>query len=75
MRIKDKQVRDFYGKFNLRDSFSSMHKSRVFRSRLEICCSERFHSEVHRIALEREQTLSGLFRQLAVENLPLNLNQ
>ena len=75
MRAEDKRIRDFYGKFNSRDNFSSMHKSGAFRSRLEICCSQRFHSEVHRIALEREQTLSGLFRQLAVENLPLNLNK
>ena len=75
MRIEDKQIRGFYGKFNLRDSFSSMHKSRAFRSRLEICYSQRFHSEVHRVALEREQTLSGLFHQLAVDHLPLNLNQ
>ena len=75
MRTEDKQVRYFYDKFNLTDSFSSMHKSRAFRSRLEISCSQRFHSEVYRIALEREQTLGGLFRQLAVEHLPLNLNQ
>ena len=75
MRTEGKQIRDFYGKLNSRDNFSSMHKSRAFRSRLEVCCSERFYSEVHRVALEREQTLSGLFRQLAVEHLPLNLNQ
>ena len=75
MRKEDKQIRDLYGKLNLRDGFSSMHKSRAFRSRLEICCSQRFYSEVHRVALEREQTLSGLFRQLAVDHLPQNLNQ
>ena len=75
MRKEHKQMRDFYGKFNSRDTFDSMHKSRAFRSRLEICCSQRFHSEIKRVALEREQTLSGLFRQLAVEHLPLNLNQ
>ena len=52
-----------------------MNKARGLKSRLEICCSNQFHSEVHRIATEREQTLSGLFRQLAIEHLPLQLNK
>ena len=44
-------------------------------SDIKIRCSRQFRDELHRIAKSRETTLSGLVRQIAIEHLPLNLNQ
>ena len=44
-------------------------------ARLEICCSKQFLSKLRQVARQREQSVSGLVRQIAIEHLPLNLNQ
>ena len=49
--------------------------SLLTESDINVRCSKRFRDELHRVARSRETTLSGLVRQIAIENLPLNLNQ
>ena len=44
-------------------------------ARLEICCSKKFLSEIRQVARQREQSVSGLVRQIAIEYLPLQLNK
>ena len=44
-------------------------------ARLEICCSRQFLSELRHVARQREQSVSGLVRQIAIEHLPLQLNK
>ena len=44
-------------------------------ARLEICCSKQFLSELRQFARQREQSVSGLVRQIAIQHLPLQLNK
>ncbi len=44
-------------------------------ARLEICCSKQFLSELRQVARQREQSVSGLVRQIAIQHLPLQLNK
>ena len=44
-------------------------------ARLEICCSKQFLSELRQVARQREQSVSGLVRQIAIEHLPLQLRK